>query len=78
MNVHIEKIGDLGVLVYTHKAHSITQWRTYLLSEVGALWYDRAKAKQERIARKRHCMVKQVELDRPPWVADVLINEIRA
>ena len=75
MNIHIERIGEVSALVYTHKAQKATVWRVYLLSEVPEHQRERALIKQERIASKRNCVVKTVELDRPPWEVDALFGK---
>lgn len=74
MNIHIEKIEGFSVLVYTHKTHGSTLWKVYLLSDVPAERREQALEKQERIANKRNCIVKTVEINRPPCTVDVLIG----
>jgi len=37
---------------------------------------ERALIKQERIANKRNCVVRTVELDRPPWEVDALFGNL--
>lgn len=74
MNVHIEKIEGLSALVYTHRAQKATVWRVYLLSEVPEHQRERARIKQERIATKRNCTVKTVEVPHPPWEVDCLVR----
>ena len=74
MNIHIERIGEVSALVYTHRAQGITVWRVYLLSEVPEHQRERALIKQERIASKRNCVVRTVEVPHPPWEVDCLVG----
>lgn len=73
MNVYIVKIEGLSALVYVHKAHNVTQWKVHTLAEVPKERQEQALAKQQRIAHKRNCAVKTVEINRPPWTIDVLV-----
>ena len=77
MNIHIERIGEVSALVYTHRAQKVTVWRVYLLSEVPEHQRDKAKQKQDRIASKRNCAVKTVEVPHPPWEADCLVGNTK-
>lgn len=60
-----------------HKAHAVIQWKVYTLAEVPAERQEQALVKQERIANKRNCTVKTVEINRPPWAIDVLIGNAK-
>lgn len=73
VNVYIVKIEGLSALVYVHKAHNVTQWKVHTLAEVPKERQEQALAKQQRIAHKRNCAVKTVEINRPPWTIDVLV-----
>lgn len=74
MNVHIAKIEGLSVLVYTHKAHGVQQWKVYTLAEVPESRREQARVKQERIAIKRNCTVETAKINQPPWAVDVLVG----
>ena len=77
MNIHIERIGDVSALVYTHRAHGLQVWKVYLLSDVPEHQRERALIKQERIASKKNCVVRTVEVPHPPWEVDCLVGKIK-
>lgn len=47
------------------------------MSEVPEHQRERAKEKQDRIANKRNCVVRTVEVPHPPWEVDALLETLK-
>lgn len=75
MKVFTKKHGEHNMLCYSYDVSKDMSFCFHLLSEVGEPWQLSARMLRDELAWKRGCVVQTVELDKRPWLIEVLVKE---
>lgn len=75
MKVYTTLIEGHRVLNYVYWCSPDMGFRFHMLCEVGQPWYEEAKRMADVLAKKRGCVIKQIELSESPWYVDALVKE---